>query len=168
MIDDMKNLFSLFSQLFKKNQDHDTNREDVSYLKIIQQPGFLCCNWKIRDETRAMIDREFGSRLYIRLREASGDGSNSCKTVEFSSNTTSIDIELPSLTGKILIDLAYKFNTDFITLEYQLFNFGPKKIERPKSIDWFTTESPNIHQEMFELASNSKLAGGSDACQNFY
>jgi hypothetical protein len=72
---------------------------------------------------------------------------------------------LPSFAGRILVDIGYQFASDFITLEYQLLDLGPKMREVPKYIDWFTQESSQVHQEMYEMAMGGRLLGGSEMAQ---
>ena len=65
--------------------------------------------------------------------------------------------------GKVLVELGYKTDGgEFITLEYKIYDFGVKKDETRKYSDWFEVESEGIHQEMYEIASRSRLIGGSE------
>ena len=150
----MKWLLSLLGLTNKKSTTTNSTSEDNSFLKIKQTPGALLCQWQLREETKAMIDRGFGSKLFIRIRDISGDQSIASKT-----------IDLPAAAGKILVDLGYRYDDDFISLEYQILNFGEKILPKPRYTDWFTQESPNIHQEMYDLASKGRSLGGSETGQ---
>ena len=112
-----------------------------------------------------MIDRDFDSKLFIRIRDISGDHSIASKTIEVRSSRTEASIGLPAAAGKILVDLGYRYDADFISLEYQILNFGEKVIHPPRYTDWFNQESPNIHREMYDLASRGRSLGGSEMGQ---
>ena len=99
----------------------------------------------------------------IRIRDASGDGTVATKLVELSLNATQAQIEPPSASGQMLFELGYRtVGGDFITLEYSFIDLGPKKIERPDLSNWFSNESENIHQEMYDLATKERSLGGSE------
>ena len=99
----------------------------------------------------------------IRIRDASGDGTVASKLVELSLNATQAQIELPSASGEMLLELGYRtVGGDFITLEYSFIDLGSKKMEQPEFANWFSNESDNIHQEMYELATKEKALGGSE------
>ena len=100
----------------------------------------------------------------IRIRDASGDGTVASKLVALSLKATQAQIEPPSASGQMLLELGYRtVGGDFITLEYSFIDLGPKKIERPEFMaNWFSNESDNIHQEMYELATKGKALGGSE------
>ena len=69
----------------------------------------------------------------IRIRDASGDGTVASKLVELSLKATQAQIEAPSASGQMLLELGYRtVGGDFITLEYS-FLF-PKRCTtwRPK------------------------------------
>lgn len=161
----MKWLLSLLGLTDKKSTTTNSKTKDDSFLKIKQTPGALHCQWQLREETKAMIDRGFGSKIFIRIRDISGDHSIASKTIEVRSNQTEASIDLPVAAGKILVDLGYRYDADFISLEYQILNFGKKVIHPPRYTDWFTQESPNIHQEMYDLASTGRTLGGSEMGQ---
>ena len=92
----------------------------------------------------------------------SGEGSTSSKMTEVPINLTETTVELPAAKGRVLVDLGYRLGADFITLEYQFLDLGFKKAEAPQYIDWFTQESSNIHQQMYELARGGQRLGGSE------
>ena len=99
----------------------------------------------------------------IRIRDASGDGTVASKLVELSLKATQVQIEPPSASGQMLLELGYRtVGGDFITLEYSFIDLGPKKIERTELTNWFSNESDNIHQEMYDLATKGKALGGSE------
>ena len=61
--------------------------------------------------------------------------------------------------------LSFGYRTvggDFITLEYSFLDLGPKRIMQPELANWFSKESENIHQEMYDLATKGRALGGSE------
>ena len=99
----------------------------------------------------------------IRIRDVSGDGTVASKLLELSLQATQAQIELPSTSGQMLLELGYRtVGGDFITLEYSFIDLGPKRIEQPELANWFNNESDNIHQEMYDLATKGKALGGSE------
>ena len=99
----------------------------------------------------------------IRIRDASGDGTVATKAVELGPNTTKAQIDIPFTSGQVLLELGYRtVGGDFITLEYSFIDLGPKKYVKPELTDWFTKESDNIHQEMYDLATKGRALGGSE------
>ena len=99
----------------------------------------------------------------IRIRDASGDGTVASKFVELSLKATQALIEAPSASGQMLFELGYRtVGGDFITLEYSFIDLGSKKILQPELTNWFTNESDNIHQEMYDLATKGRTLGGSE------
>ena len=99
----------------------------------------------------------------IRIRDASGDGTVASKLVELSLKATQAQIEAPSASGQMLLELGYRtVGGDFITLEYSFIDLGPKRIVQPELTNWFSNESDNIHQDMFDLATKGRTLGGSE------
>ena len=99
----------------------------------------------------------------IRIRDASGDGTVASKLVELSLKATQVQIEPPSASGQMLLELGYRtVGGDFITLEYSFIDLGPKKVVQPELTNWFSNESGSIHQDMYELATRGKDLGGSE------
>ena len=99
----------------------------------------------------------------IRMRDASGDGTVASKLVELSLNATQAQIDTPSASGQMLLELGYRtVGGDFITLEYSFVDLGPKKVMQPELANWFKKESDNIHQEMYDLATKGRALGGSE------
>ena len=99
----------------------------------------------------------------IRIRDASGDGTIANKLVETGNNATQAQIQLPSASGQILLELGYRtVGGDFITLEYSFMDFGVKQVVMPALANWFSNESENIHQEMYALATKGLALGGSE------
>jgi hypothetical protein len=162
MIANMKWLLSKLGFFGKESPKQNLETTDSSFLSVSNAQGIITCKWKLRDASKTMIARDFGSRLLIRIRDVSGDGSTSSKTTEVPINQTEATIELPAAKGRVLIDLGYRLGPDFITLEYQFLDLGLKKAEKPQYIDWFTQESSNIHEEMYELALGGQCLGGSE------
>ena len=100
----------------------------------------------------------------IRIRDASGDGTVASKCVELSLNAAQAQIEPPSASGQMLLELGYRTaGGDFITLEYSFIDLGPKIVVQPELANWFSKESKNIHQEMYDLAIQGRALGGSEA-----
>ena len=125
--------------------------------------GTIQCNWTIRKSSKCLIDENFNSALFLRIRDISGDGANASVTLEMTTSISHAEIHLPTTQGKILLELGYKaYKGDFITLEYKICNLGKKKIKAIRYIDWFHTESDNIHQQMYEIASKGVAPGGSE------
>ena len=99
----------------------------------------------------------------IRIRDASGDGTVASKVVELCLNATQAQIEPPSASGQMLLELGYRtVGGDFITLEYSFIDLGPKRIVQPELTNWFSNESDNIHQDMYDLATKGRTLGGSE------
>ena len=99
----------------------------------------------------------------IRIRDASGDGTVATKLVELGPNATQAQINTPSASGQMLLELGYRtVGGDFITLEYSFIDLGPKKVVQPELVNWFSKESDNIHQEMYDLATKGRALGGSE------
>ena len=67
------------------------------------------------------------------------------------------------LQGQILLELGYRtLGGDFITLEYSFIDLGPKTHVQPQLANWFSNESDNIHQEMYDLSTKVRALGGSE------
>ena len=142
------------------NSDISSKEDSLNY-KI--NYGTIQCNWTIRKSSKRLIDENFNSALFLRVRDISGDGTNASVTLETTTSTTHADIHLPTTQGKILLELGYKaYKGDFITLEYRIFNLGEKKIRAIRYIDWFNIEPDNIHQKMYEMATRGVPACGSE------
>ena len=158
----MKWLISKLNTLKKYLPTRDkTSRDDSLNYKI--NYGAVQCNWTIRESSKRLIDGNFNSALFLRLRDISGDGTNASVTLETTTSTNHAEIHLPTTQGKILLELGYKaYKGDFITLEYKIFNLGEKKIKEIRYIDWFEIEPENIHQQMYEIATRRIATGGSE------
>ena len=155
----------LLSKLGLIKQDKNTQylKEDLSFFKTSLQANAIACQWLLRKQTRLLLRQSKGSALMIRIRDASGDGTVASKLVELGLEATQAQIEAPSVSGQMLLELGYRtVGGDFITLEYSFIDLGPKKIEWPELANWFSNESDNIHQEMYDLATNGKALGGSE------
>ena len=161
----MKWLLSMLGTSGKKRAPNQRLAVDASFLSVTLDSDQLLCKWRIRDESSFMIQRDFGSALFIRIKDISGDHSISSKTIQVSLKQTQVNIELPSRSGKILVDLGYQCGLNFMTLEYQVLGFGPKINTPTHYTDWFAKESPNIHEEMYKLATRGRPLGGSEMIQ---
>ena len=83
--------------------------------------------------------------------------------MELSLKATQAQIEAPSASGQMLLELGYRtVGGDFITIEYSFIDLGPKKIVQPELTNWFSNESDNIHQDMYDLATKGRTLGGSE------
>ena len=158
----MKWLISKFKALKRYFPSSSIDSRE-GYLNYKIQHGTIQCNWIIRKSSKRLIDENFNSALFIRIRDISGDGANASAILETTTSTSHAEIHLPTTQGKILVELGYKaYKGDFITLEYKICNLGKKKIKAIRYIDWFHTESDNIHQQMYEIASKGVATGGSE------
>ena len=158
----MKWLISTLNTLKKYLPARDKNSRDDSLNYKINY-GAVQCNWTIRKSSKRLIDENFNSALFLRLRDISGDGTNASVTLETTTSNNHAEIHLPTTQGKILLELGYKaYKGDFITLEYKIFNLGEKKIKEIRYVDWFEIEPENIHQQMYEIATRRIATGGSE------
>ena len=159
----MKWLLSKLGLLKQHKKTQDLN-EDLSFFKTSLQANAIECQWLLRKHTQLLLSQSKGSALMIRIRDASGDGTVASKLVELSLKATQAQIELPSASGQMLLELGYRtVGGDFITLEYSFIDLGIKIIEQPELANWFSNESDNIHQEMYDLATKGRALGGSEA-----
>ena len=113
-----------------------------------------------------MIQRDFESALFIRMKDISGDHSISSQIIQVSLNQGTPKVNLPFKNGKVLIDLGYKSGLDFMTLEYQVIDLGPKTIQTTFDVNWFVKESEDIHEEMYKFATGGRRLGGSEMAHN--
>ena len=144
----------------KKTQDL---KEDLSFFKTSVRSNAVACQWVLRNQTQLLLRQSKGSALMIRIRDVSGDGTVASKLVELSLNATQAQIDIPSASGQMLLELGYNtVGGDFITLEYSFIDLGPKKVVLPELANWFSKESDNIHQEMYDLATKGRALGGSE------
>ena len=158
----MKWLISKLNTLKQYLPTRDKNNRDDSLNYKINY-GAVQCNWTIRKSSKRLIDENFNSALFLRLRDISGDGTNASVTLETTTSTNNAEIHLPTTQGKILLELGYKaYKGDFITLEYKIFNLREKKIKEIRYIDWFEIEPENIHQQLYEIATRRIAFGGSE------
>tara|TARA_B100002052_G_scaffold30625_1_gene23730 strand:+ start:4006 stop:4521 length:516 start_codon:yes stop_codon:yes gene_type:complete len=161
--DAMKWLLSKLG-LLKQHKNTPDRKEDLSFFKTLVHSNTIGCQWILRKQTQLLLRQSKGSVLMIRIRDASGDGTVASKVVELGLNATQAQIEPPSASGQMLLELGYRtVGGDFITLEYSFIDLGPKKIEQPELANWFSKESDNIHQEMYDLATKGRTLGGSEA-----
>ena len=159
----MKWLLSKLGLLKQDKNSQDLN-EDLSFFKASVHSNAIACQWLLRKQTQLLLRQSKGSALMIRIRDVSGDGTVASKLVELGLNATKAQVDLPSASGQMLLELGYRtVGGDFITLEYSFIDLGPKKIEQPELANWFSNESDDIHQEMYDLATKGRVLGGSEA-----
>ena len=158
----MKWLLSKLGLLKQDKNSQDLN-EDLSFFKTSVHSNAIACQWLLRKQTQLLLRQNKGSALMIRIRDASGDGTVASKLVELSLKATQARIEAPSANGQMLLELGYRtVGGDFITLAYSFIDLGPKKIVQPELTNWFSNESDNIHQDMYDLATKGRTLGGSE------
>ena len=162
----MRWLLSILGFSSKSKKSNQQGNSNASFLAVNVHSDQLICNWKIRDESKSMIQRDFESALFIRMKDISGDHSISSKIVQVSLNQERARINLPFKSGKILVDLGYKSGLDFMTLEYQVLDLGLKTIPTTHDVNWFAKESEDIHEEMYKLATGGRPLGGSEMAHN--
>ena len=149
--------------LLKQEAKAQALKEDLSFFKTSLCSNAIECQWRLREQTQILLRQSKGSTLMIRIRDASGDGTIANKLVETGNNATQAQIQLPSASGQILLELGYRtVGGDFITLEYSFMDFGVKQVVMPVLANWFSNESENIHQEMYALATKGLALGGSE------
>ena len=158
----MKWLLSKLGLLKQPKKAQDL-QDDLSFFKTSLQANAIACQWLLRKQTQFLLSQSKGAALMIRIRDASGDGTVASKLVELSLKATQAQIEAPSASGQMLLELGYRtVGGDFITLEYSFIDLGPKKVLQPELTNWFSNESDNIHQDMYNLATKGKDLGGSE------
>ena len=162
----MRWLLSILGFFSKSKKPNQQSILDASFLAVNVHSDQLICNWKIRDESKSMIQRDFESALFIRMKDISGDHSISSKIIQVSLNQGTAKVNLPFKSGKVLIDLGYKSGLDFMTLEYQVIDLGPKTMQTTYDVNWFAKESEDIHEEMYKLATGGRRLGGSEMAHN--
>ena len=149
--------------LLRQEKNTQTLTKDLSFLKASAKSNTITCEWGLRKQTQQLISQNQGTTLMIRIRDASGDGTIANKSIEIGRHATQAQIDTPFPNGLILLELGYKTpEGDFITLEYTFIDLGPKKCTTPELTNWFTNESKNIHQEMYDLATRGVTLGGSE------
>ena len=149
--------------LLKQHKKTQDLKDDLSFFKTSLQANAITCQWLLRKQTQLLLRQSKGSALMIRIRDASGDGTVASKLVELSLKATQVQIEAPSTSGQMLLELGYRtVGGDFITLEISFVDLGPKKIVQPELTNWFSNESDNIHQDMYDLATKGRSLGGSE------
>ena len=142
----MKWLISKFKALkrYLPNSGIDGRKGNLIY-KI--QYSTIQCNWTIRKSSKRLIDENFNSALFLRIRDILADGANASVRLETTTSTDHAERHLLTTQGKILLELMYKaYKGNFITLDHKICNLWEKKIKAKMYIDWFNTESENIHQ----------------------
>ena len=136
---------------------------DNAFFGAIKDNHSIECSWSIDKDTIDYLNKHYSSKMILRAFDRHG-GSSIFKAVEVSTSSRSARIDLPPITGKIDVELGfYVASGGFSILESSEVDFGLKIIEQPKEVNWFTNESENIHQEMYEEAiKNSTLMNGSE------
>ena len=158
----MKWLLSKLGVLKQEKKVKDL-KEDLSFFKTSVHSNAIACQWLLRKQTQILLRQSKGSALMIRIRDVSGDGTVASKLVEIGLNAMHAQIEIPFASGQMLLELGYRtVGGDFITLEYSFLDLGPKKIDQPELTNWFSNESDNIHQDMYDLATKGRSLGGSE------
>ena len=155
----------LLSKLGLLRQDKKTQplKQDLSFFKTSVSSNDIACQWGLRKQTQVLLSQSKEAAVMIRIRDASGDGTVATKVVELGPNATKAQIDTPFTSGQVLLELGYRtVGGDFITLEYSFVDLGPKKIVQPELANWFSKESENIHQEMYDLATKGISLGGSE------
>jgi hypothetical protein len=155
----------LLSKLGLLRQDKKTQvlKQDLSFFKTSVCSNAIECQWGLRKQTQVLLSQSKEAALMIRIRDASGDGTVATKVVELGPNATKAQIDTPFTSGQVLLELGYRtFEGDFITLEYSFVDLGSKTIVQPELANWFSKESENIHQEMYDLATQGRSLGGSE------
>ena len=155
----------LLSKLGLLRQDKKTQvlKQDLSFFKTSVCSNAIACQWGLREQTQVLLSQSKEAAVMIRVRDASGDGTVATKVVELGPNATKAQIDTPFTSGQVLLELGYRtFEGDFITLEYSFVDLGSKTIVQPELANWFSKESENIHQEMYDLATKGRSLGGSE------
>ena len=136
---------------------------DSTFFDAIKYNNSIECSWSLDKDTIDYLDEHYDSKMTLRAFDGHG-GSSVFKAIEVSTSSQSARIDLPPITGKIDVELGfYVAAGEFSILETSEIDFGLKIIEWPKEANWFTNESENIHQQMYERAMrNSALMGGSE------
>ena len=136
---------------------------DDACFGAVRDNDSVVCSWSIDTDTINYVDDYRNSTMILRVSDSHGNASI-FKAIEVSTSTRSARIDLPSVKGRIDVQLGfYNAAGDFAVLETAVVEFGLKIIEPPVEVDWFTNESKNIHQEMYKRAMrNSTLMGGSE------
>ena len=101
----------------------------------------------IRKSSKRLINKNFNSVFFLRIRDILADGANASVRLETTTSTDHAESHLPTTQGKMPLQLLHKaYKGNFITLDYKTCNLGEKKIKAIIYINWFNTRSENIHQ----------------------
>ena len=105
--------------LLKQHKKTQDLQDDLSFFKTSLQANAIACQWLLRKQTQFLLSQSKGAALMIRIRDASGDGTVASKLVELSRKATQAQIEAPSASGQMLLELGYRtVGGDFITVSY--------------------------------------------------
>ncbi len=136
---------------------------DEACFGAVRDRDSIVCSWSIDTDTIDYLNKHHDSRIILRASDRHAN-ANIFKAIEVSTSKRSACIDLPSVTGMIDMQLGfYNAAGDFSVLESSVVDFGLKIIEPANEEDWFSIESKNIHQEMYERAIRySTLMGASE------
>ena len=93
--------------LLKQHKKPQDLQDDLSFFKTSLQANAIACQWLLRKQTQFLLSQSKGAALIIRIRDASGDGTVASKLVELSLKATQAQIEAPSASGQMLLELGY-------------------------------------------------------------
>ena len=65
----------------------------------------------IRKSSKRLIDKNFNSALFLRIRDKLADGANASVRLETTTSTDHAESHLPTTQGKLLLELVYKNNS---------------------------------------------------------
>ena len=90
----------------KKRAPNQRLAVDASFLSVTLDSDQLLCKWRIRDESSFMIQRDFGSALFIRIKDISGDHLFFLKQSKYHSSKPKSTLNYHLGAGKFLLTLA--------------------------------------------------------------
>jgi len=94
--------------LLKQHKNTPDLKEDLSFFKTSLHSSAIACQWMLRKQTHILLRQCKVSALMIRIRDASGDRIVARKLVELSLKATQAQIEPPSASGQMLLELGYR------------------------------------------------------------
>jgi len=161
----MKWLFERFGIAF--DPQRQTHFDAKSSLKFDLYPGKISCSWAISRHNRDLISKLYQSMVYLRLRELSSRFDDyvvsAAIEVETSVYNNEVVINLPTSSGLLVLELGCKdVNGSFMLLDELLVDLGFKILMPAPNDNWFTKESPDIHQKMYERSAKYLFNGGSE------
>lgn len=161
----MKWLFERFANAF--DPQRQTRFDAKASLKFDLYPGKISCSWVISRHNRELISKLYQSMVYLRLRELSSrfdDYAVSASIeVETSVHNNEAVINLPTASGLLVLELGCKdVDGTFMLLDELLVDLGFKILIPAPNDNWFSRESPDIHQKMYERSAKYSVLGGSE------